>query len=483
MKRYLFLTVTLVLFFSLAVNAFAATYYVAPPPTGSNNNPGTEYQPWATLTYAESKLSSGDTVIVRGGIYHEAITINVANVTFQNYPGESPIIDGQNTLPAGDNSSLVLMSANEITLDGFEIRNGYEGRGITIYSVDNCNILNCLVHHIQSAGIIIWNGADYAVIEDSEIHHHNMNHVGGTNRPWGAGLNILESSNATFRRLKVHEGHGEGIIVGRGSRDVVVEQCTVYDNRAVQIYCMWSTNVTIKYNLIYGTNNSEFHRYPGAAGHGIVIAKESWYSGNPATQGRNFKIYGNLVAGTFGGIQLWGDSAAMPEAKVYNNAVVESHSSDNSHICFKVGNAYTDHIVKNNIFLQTNGTIASVPSSGTYANNLWSKTPEADAQGVGDVIGDPQLTKTSGWDSITAESLDGSEFALQSTSPAIDAGTPFGLEVNHIPECNKSVWLAQIVLMDQDKQGSGWEIGADIYDVANPTALDSPTNLRIAAGQ
>ena len=30
MRRYLFLTVTLVLFFSLAVNAFATTYYVKP---------------------------------------------------------------------------------------------------------------------------------------------------------------------------------------------------------------------------------------------------------------------------------------------------------------------------------------------------------------------------------------------------------------------------------------------------------------------
>jgi len=91
------------------------------------------------------------------------------------------------------------------------------------------------------------------------------------------------------------------------------------------------------------------------------------------------------------------------------------------------------------------------------------------------------LNKTTGWRSMNGGELHGSEFALQSASPAKNAGTPLGTQFSDIPECNESVWPAQVVLNDQDKQGSGWEIGADIH-VANPAVLDSPTDLRIATG-
>ncbi|MGH8595265.1 MAG: right-handed parallel beta-helix repeat-containing protein [Gammaproteobacteria bacterium] len=45
----------------------AATYYVATD--GSNNNPGSAEQPWATLQYAVDAIASGDTIIVRAGTY------------------------------------------------------------------------------------------------------------------------------------------------------------------------------------------------------------------------------------------------------------------------------------------------------------------------------------------------------------------------------------------------------------------------------
>ena len=55
----------------LATNTFATTYYVAT--TGDNSNPGTKANPWRTVSYATSYISSGDMVIVKGGIYKENI--------------------------------------------------------------------------------------------------------------------------------------------------------------------------------------------------------------------------------------------------------------------------------------------------------------------------------------------------------------------------------------------------------------------------
>lgn len=63
-----------------------------------------------------------------------------------------------------------------------------------------------------------------------------------------------------------------------------------------------------------------------------------------------------------------------------------------------------------------------------------------DAQGPNDPpYALPKLAKTSGWNNLSGGDLDGSQFALQTASPAIDSGIPIGAEFDNIPECNKSV--------------------------------------------
>ncbi len=80
-----------------AHNSVAATYYVSTQ--GSDSNPGTQSQPWRNINYAAGKVQPGDTVLVRGGVYHEMVTSRVngtssARITFKAYPGETPVIDG-----------------------------------------------------------------------------------------------------------------------------------------------------------------------------------------------------------------------------------------------------------------------------------------------------------------------------------------------------------------------------------------------------
>ncbi|MFN3762071.1 MAG: right-handed parallel beta-helix repeat-containing protein, partial [Anaerolineae bacterium] len=43
------------------------TYYVAP--NGSDSNPGTREQPWATPGYGSRQLTPGDTLVILGGRY------------------------------------------------------------------------------------------------------------------------------------------------------------------------------------------------------------------------------------------------------------------------------------------------------------------------------------------------------------------------------------------------------------------------------
>src|SRR4029077_9910863 len=88
--------------------AGATTYYVAPPPSGNDGNPGTLAQPWATLQQAADTVGPGDTVQVRAGNYaggyFETSGTGALPITLEAYPGESPAITDDNpTTPDGIN--------------------------------------------------------------------------------------------------------------------------------------------------------------------------------------------------------------------------------------------------------------------------------------------------------------------------------------------------------------------------------------------
>ena len=106
---------------------FAGTYYVAT--NGADANPGTLALPWRTIQKAANTLGPGDTALVRGGIYSERVTVRVSGsasgrVTLQNYPGETPIVDGAGLgVPNSDTGLFLLVNRAYVVIKGFEIRN------------------------------------------------------------------------------------------------------------------------------------------------------------------------------------------------------------------------------------------------------------------------------------------------------------------------------------------------------------------------
>jgi len=69
------------------------------PVRGEDDAAGSEAAPWRTLRYAFEKLSAGDTLYLRGGVYREQAYCAVtghpgAPITIRAYPGERVILDG-----------------------------------------------------------------------------------------------------------------------------------------------------------------------------------------------------------------------------------------------------------------------------------------------------------------------------------------------------------------------------------------------------
>ncbi|HRJ72337.1 MAG TPA: hypothetical protein PLS03_08925 [Terrimicrobiaceae bacterium] len=75
-----------------------AAYFVDPA-KGDDSGPGSIDLPWRTIQTSLTKLTAGDTLYLRGGIYFENVTCSMTGeagrpITICGYPGETAIIDG-----------------------------------------------------------------------------------------------------------------------------------------------------------------------------------------------------------------------------------------------------------------------------------------------------------------------------------------------------------------------------------------------------
>ena len=126
LKRRIFLKLLLfAIFLATPIIGLAATYYVSP--TGSDSNSGTLASPWKTLAKAVSSVSSGDTVYLRAGTWNEKLWFSNKNytsyVTFQNYPGESPTLDGTGLTLQYEEGIVQALNRSYIRVRGLRILN------------------------------------------------------------------------------------------------------------------------------------------------------------------------------------------------------------------------------------------------------------------------------------------------------------------------------------------------------------------------
>lgn len=88
----------------LAPNVSAVTCHVAQSRThASDANPGTESEPWKTLSKAAATLQPGDTVVVHAGVYRERVLVKSSGtvekpIRFLAAPGEWVVVTGADRL-------------------------------------------------------------------------------------------------------------------------------------------------------------------------------------------------------------------------------------------------------------------------------------------------------------------------------------------------------------------------------------------------
>ncbi len=284
MKRIiLFLLVLL----SMLSHASAATYYVATD--GNNGDPGTEGQPWDTITYAATQATAGDTVYIKGGNYggeHVVVSNSGSSgnlITFEGYDG-TPILNGGdrtgNAIHISSKDYIAfknidislyrygvrISSSDYVTIDNIDVADlgaaGYDGWGIQLTYSDYCTITNCdvtdctaniefqfshynLLENCNAYGVT--SNTDYNVhyyidflycqhnvIRDCTSHNqhpgsgHKGHGIGVKDYPLGDGsgnYNSPHSTNNTFYDCTAIN-HEEGMYVAHPAHDTTFINCT-----------------------------------------------------------------------------------------------------------------------------------------------------------------------------------------------------------------------------------------------------------------
>lgn len=159
------------------IAAHAATYYVTT--TGSDQNPGTENQPWQTISRAVRTMVAGDTTYVKAGTYREGIIrfsksgSAALPIKLLNYPGHSPVIDFEDKAITRrlliEHGGGFQNAMAWITIEGFEIKNSWDG--IKFYNGQDLTIRRNWLHDNLHQGIL-GVGALRILIDRNKINHN-----------------------------------------------------------------------------------------------------------------------------------------------------------------------------------------------------------------------------------------------------------------------------------------------------------------------
>ena len=458
---------------TLSASALAqsgSTFYVAK--SGSNSNSGSFTAPWLTIQHAATTVTAGATVYVETGVYNESVNFpnsgTASNpITFANYPGETATIDGTGLSVSGTQGLINIVNGSYITINGFQIQNFTTSKaaatpaGIWITgSGSGVKILNNQVHNITTTIEKTGNAFGIAVYGTSSTPITQITISGNTvyDLKTGESETMNVDGNVTYFTISnnvVHDNDNIGIDaigfegVGPTGSDQArygeVVGNTVYNISGIKnagegdsydadgLYCDGCEYVVFERNTVYSCDIAmeAASEHSGHDSSYVTIRNNLFYNSNAV--GVTFGGYSNKVGGS--------DHVVVVNNTLYNNNVknqgaefqIQYHSGSQS------GNIFENNIVyagTQNVWIYSfvKATTAYPAPPATLNWNLYYSTKGYVSGTSIDWAGKSNYATFAAYQSGSDEDASslvanpdfdsvGSNFDLQSGSPAINAGS------------------------------------------------------------
>ena len=374
-----------------------ASYHVATG--GSDTSNGNAATPWRTIQHAVAAVPVGGTVLVHGGVYHEAVTItrsgnsSAGYITVASAPGETATLDGTGIAVGngGQQGLFTLYNVNYVRVMGFEIRNYTTAKttevpaGIFVYGFGNhIEIRNNHIHNISTTvktsagnafGMAIY-GTASAPISNLIIDGNELDHlVTGYSESLSVNGNVR---NWQVTHNRVHDNNNIGIVaIGfeqtapmvslDQARDGWIAGNVVYNISSVKnpayggqpgadgIYVDGGTRITIERNTI------------DHADLGIELASEHLTRTTSFVTARNNLVWDSLVTGiSIGGYAS--NVGGTDHCTIANNTLYGNDTSHSGSGEFQIQFHATSNLFDNNI-LYTNAQGLLVNSFVNYGTS------------------------------------------------------------------------------------------------------------------
>jgi Right handed beta helix region len=442
-----------------------STFYVSK--SGSDSNSGSFTAPWLTIQHAASTVTAGATVYVESGTYNESVTFPSSGtssqyITFENYSGQSPVIDGTGLGVTGTQGLINIVNQSYIAVKGFEIRNYTTSKasltpaGIWVTgSGSGVNLLNNVVHNITTTSEKSGNAFGIAVYGTSSTAISNLtisgNQVYSLKTGESESVNVDGNvTNFTISNNIVHDNDNIGIDaigfegVGPTGFDQanhgVISGNTIYNISGINnpgegksydadgLYCDGCAYVIFERNTVYkcDLNMEAASEHKGHNASYVTIRNNVFYDAN--TVGISIGGYAANVGGSDhvvvvnnslynnntknGGAEFQIQHNAPPSAgNIFENNIVYAGTQNVWIYSYVSGSTATNNW---NVYYSTKGYVKSTSIDWGAKYNY--ATYAAYQSGSGEDTNSPNANPL--FVSLTTPNFD-----LQSGSPAINAGS------------------------------------------------------------